>query len=144
MHSIWLLLIGFLASVTGTWISWRIWKSKQPAIKESASKNDLMCPREMPCDIVVNSAYSKTFGIGNDILGIVYFAGEAVLFVIYAFSLNHILFIALSLIVAVGLLFSFYLIIIQAFVLKKWCLWCLGSTAANIIIGLSVYMLWYY
>ena len=98
----------------------------------------LFCPIGENCDAVVKSKYGKTFGIENTIPGMLYY----VLIFIYGISmlLNRNLFkgnIIYYVVVIAGLgsvLFSIYLTAVQAFVLKKWCEYCIVSSIASLLI----------
>lgn len=99
----------------------------------------LFCPGGKDCDAVVRSKYGKTFGIENTIFGILYYG----LILIYALLLNRNVFIQGVYYVVViasfaALLFSIYLTFVQAFVLKKWCYYCIISSIASLLIFLLV------
>jgi len=90
----------------------------------------LVCPLRANCDMVIHSDYSKFLGIPIEALGMVYYSLLAVsygLLVIFP-VLNQPL-VASSLLFATvcAFVFSIYLTLIQAFVIKNWCTWCLIS-----------------
>lgn len=96
----------------------------------------LVCIIGTDCDAVVNSEWGKMFGIPNEVLGMAYYlfiAGGAVLSFLGVDT-----FILLSLPVVVMLVsgavtfVSFFLIGVQAFVLKDWCDLCLASAVINV------------
>lgn len=100
----------------------------------------LACPRESPCDSVTHSSFSKTFGIPNEILGIGYFL------LVTFFILNILLtggsswiIYSLFFIIIFGGLFSAYLIGLQAFIIKAWCVWCLGVAISNLVLIVSLF-----
>ena len=102
----------------------------------------LYCFSKAECDSVVRSKYGKTFGVENTIPGMSYYA----MIFAYGILLNRNVFIAKPVyyfIVGISIasvLFSLYLAYVQKFILKKWCMYCLISTAASIIIsGVLVY-----
>jgi uncharacterized membrane protein len=140
MQFIYLVLLGLLASIAGVWISWRIWRST-PAKATVGTGKGLMCPREMPCDEVVQSRYGSTLGVSNATIGIAYFVWTSVGFAILLNWHLHALARTMSIVGSASILFSLYLIAVQAFVLKKWCAWCLGSAAANAIIWIVLLLL---
>ena len=90
------------------------------------------------CDEVVKSKYGKTFGIENTLFGILYYGlilvyGTAIFLNRNIFKENILYyFIVISSIVSV--LFSIYLILVQAFALKKWCDYCIVSSIVSILI----------
>ena len=94
------------------------------------------------CDAVVKSRYGKTFGIENTVPGMAYYA--LVFFYGIALFLNQNLFkekiIYYFLVIAsIGsVLFSAYLAAVQAFVLKKWCEYCIVSSIASLLILIAL------
>ena len=103
-------------------------------------KNDkpMHCVIGQDCDAVVKSKYGKTFGVENTIPGMLYYT------LIFAYGIallsNRNLFkpdiVYYSIVIAsiASVLFSVYLIAVQAFVLKKWCEYCIVSSAASLAI----------
>lgn len=97
-----------------------------------AAKKPLVCPLSTRCDLVTESAHSRFMGIHNEHLGLLYYALVAVLFVVSIFAPSLLgVFTPLALVAlpAVGCMFSVYLTLLQAFVIRQWCMWCLGSAA---------------
>lgn len=98
----------------------------------------MYCVIGQNCDEVVKSKYGKTFGIENSIPGMAYYA----LVFVYAaslllnrnvFKVNIIYYFIV--IASIGsVLFSAYLAAVQAFVLKKWCEYCIVSSVASVLI----------
>ena len=103
-----------------------------------SNNKKLHCILGENCDAVVKSRYGKTFGIENTVPGMLYY----ILIFVYgiAIFLNRNLFkgdIIYYVIVSASLgsvLFSIYLAGVQAFVLKKWCEYCIISTIASMLI----------
>ena len=101
-----------------------------------------MCPRNAPCDTVVNSAYATTLGIPNEILGVAYYTIVGTLYaltLVYPMLITGELVLALAIATSIGVLLSIYFIALQAFVLRAWCLWCLGSAVANIVLLIALF-----
>ena len=116
-------LLGFVLSLYLLW-------------QKSQNKN-VICPFRDQCNEVLNSQYSKVFGIPTMAIGVLYY-----MMMFAAFRYIHFdpwilqqvpveLFLSLS---GIAVLFSFYQAAIQFFVLKKWCSWCLESTLLSTII----------
>ncbi|MBI2650646.1 vitamin K epoxide reductase family protein [Candidatus Woesearchaeota archaeon] len=90
------------------------------------------------CDAVVKSKYGKTFGIENTVPGMLYYA----VILIYGVALfsNRNIFkldtVYYSVVIAsiASVLFAVYLTSVQAFVLKKWCEYCIVSSIASLLI----------
>lgn len=100
------------------------------------SKKKLICPRRSNCDTVIHSDYSKIVGIPVEVLGMIYYV-----FISLAYGI--VLFFGLAttpiLMILVGVsfcsvLFSLYLVTLQAFVLHHFCIWCLSSAVTSILI----------
>ena len=106
--------------------------------KKKKKKVKLVCPMRSNCDTVINSDYSKIYGIKLEVLGMIYYAFIALGYgVVNNFpSLSDILSNILLPFSFFAFIFSLYLISVQAFVLKQWCFWCLSSALFSTIIFL--------
>ena len=98
----------------------------------------MYCPIGQDCDAVVKSEYGKTFGIENTVPGMFYFFiifvyGVGVLANRNLFKANIIYYLIVGASVA-SVLFSIYLTGVQAFILKKWCEYCIVSSIASLLI----------
>lgn len=106
-------------------------------INKRKSLKPMVCPMGGECEKVLNSQYNQTLGIKNDLLGMLYYS-YTLLFAISLFFIGDI-FMKYELIIAgAGLLFSSYLVFIQAKVLQAYCFYCLVSAGLNFLIFLSV------
>lgn len=100
-------------------------------------QENLVCPMNGSCDDVVNSRYSKFLGLPVEVMGMIYYA-----FIVLAYTVIHLypeiigdVFKFFVTGITVGaFFFSVYLVTIQAFVLKKWCTWCLFSAGFSTFI----------
>lgn len=126
------IIIPILACVCGIAISVYMYLKKR-------RHQTLACPRDNPCDLVLHSHFSKTFGIPNELLGIGYFVSIlALIFLpLVGFSPLWDLYILFFMLV-IGGLFSIYLIGLQAFVIRAWCAWCLGIALTNLVLIVSL------
>jgi uncharacterized membrane protein len=79
------------------------------------------------CDIVTKSEYSKTFGIENSLLGVLYYGGLLAVIAL-GIPVPGLLVLLVS---AVSSLFSLYLVYIQFFVLRELCDYCMLSAFIN-------------
>ncbi len=106
-------------------------------IKKSR-KETLTCHIDKGCNVVVNSKYSRMFGVQNEVIGLLYYGGVMILGLLELAGIQILsvpLFLFLFLGVAAGsALFSLALIFVQAFVLKSWCEYCLVSAGSSIAI----------
>jgi uncharacterized membrane protein len=127
--------LGLLASIIGLGISSYIYRKKR-------TKTKLMCPLRTECDTVVNSRFAKTFGIPNELLGMAYYILSGLFYafiLVYPQFFSTTLHFALFLFSIAGALFSVYLISLQAFTIRAWCIWCLGSALANVMLLVALF-----
>lgn len=107
---------------------------------KKASQEVLVCPLDGKCEEVVHSEYSKFFGIPLEVIGMIYYALVGISYAIFVVSPIFYSSLAIFLIFGATItafLFSLYLTFIQAFVLKKWCTWCLVSAGFCTVIFVS-------
>lgn len=120
-----------ILSIVGFGVSLYIYYSKK-------YDKPMYCPIGQDCDAVVKSKYGKTFGIENTVPGMLYYGavfvyGIAILLNRNIFKENIIYYFVV--IASIGsVLFSIYLTAVQAFVLKKWCEYCIVSSIASVLI----------
>ena len=103
----------------------------------------LVCPITGNCDSVIKSKYSTMFGIPLEYFGMLYYG--VIVFAYCAMLGFHnvrseeiqVVLIALS---SGAFLFSLYLIGIQAFKIRSWCIWCLTSAGLSTAIAITSYI----
>tara|TARA_Y100000310_G_scaffold97577_1_gene95221 strand:+ start:6980 stop:7360 length:381 start_codon:yes stop_codon:yes gene_type:complete len=118
-----------ILSLIGFIVSFYIWNKKR-------KKETLVCLiGQRTCDEVIHSKYSKTFGIPNEVGGMLYYV---VVLIISVFSLSN-LNSFLLVISGIAALASLYLTFIQLFKLKNFCEYCLVTALVNILIFLVIY-----
>ena len=77
------------------------------------------------CHVVWDSPYSKTFGVSNEILGIIYYVTLAVVeLVIFSGDTSSQMVIGEYIILFGGALMSCYFFYVQWRLIKAWCFWC--------------------
>lgn len=100
----------------------------------------MVCPLNGDCETVTSSAYSKFFGLPVERIGVFYYALIVLVYGVHALIpwllSDTIMFFVMGLSIG-AFVFSLYLIFIQAFVLKKWCTWCLFSAAFSTFIFIT-------
>ena len=113
-----LILLGFADSVFLTW--------------EHYTLTSIGCPISpwINCLAVTSSKYSEIFGIPLSLLGSVYYS-FLFLFLFKKTTMFRHFFLLTS---SFGVLFSFYLIYIQAFAIGLFCLYCLASALISFLI----------
>ncbi|MCH7828752.1 vitamin K epoxide reductase family protein [Patescibacteria group bacterium] len=101
-------------------------------------KEKLVCFFGDDCDKVSKSEYGYMFGIPSEVFGVGFYLFVLALFVLSQLGntmglglplLSLLLFAAIS-----ASLASLYLLFVQAFILKKWCEWCILSALVNFFI----------
>ncbi len=131
MKSFYLIIL----SLIGFAVSFYIYYSKK-------YNKHMYCPLGNDCDAVVKSKYGETFGIENTIPGMLYyllifFYGITLLLNRNIFKDNIIYYFIVG--ASIGsVLFSVYLTGVQAFILKKWCDYCIISTIASLLILIAI------
>ncbi len=120
-----------ILSIIGFFVSRHIYRAKKTGVK-------LVCHfggGKQSCNEVVESEYGKTFGVPNEVAGMVYCVAVLLLSLYLLNSpLDYTTFNVFLIISGIAFIFSIYLIFIQAFVLKKFCEWCLATALINIFI----------
>lgn len=96
----------------------------------------LLFPKEW-CKKVQYSTYSKTFGIPNSIAGFCMYA--AILVLVFLYVRGVLPFYPVQAVVSFGFLFSLYFTVIQAFVLRAFCTWCVLSAVNFLVMFLVVW-----
>lgn len=77
------------------------------------------------CTTVWESPYSMTFGVGNEVLGIIFYSTVAILeAVLILGAYDPILAIGEWVILVGGSVMSAYYIYLQWRVIRAWCFWC--------------------
>lgn len=102
-------------------------------------KQPLICPIGDNCSVVTESRWSHLFGVRTEVLGLFYYS--ALLIVILGVftipALNGRLITLLPWVTGTGLIFSFFLVSLQAFVIKKYCFYCLLSALISFLLFLT-------
>lgn len=105
-------------------------------LKQKSGGHPLVCPIGSSCNDVIYSKYSKTFGLPNEVGGLLYYL--LILFFYGSIFLRFGISVKIAVIVLLASLaafmFSLYLVSIMAFVLRKWCVWCLTSATISTLI----------
>ncbi len=97
----------------------------------------LVCPVGSDCNVVITSRYSKFLGVSLEYWGMFYYAVIIAAYVVLIFAphlLSEFFLSGLIMLTATAFLFSLYLLFVQAFLLRQWCIWCLLSAMLSIMI----------
>ncbi len=110
---------------------------------EKRKKKKLICPLRANCEKVVHSTHATTFGIPNELLGVLYYVAIAAFYtakIAYPTAvLSPWIPYAIVLMTLVGVLFSLHLVVLQAIVIRAWCSWCMLSAFASFILALCLF-----
>ena len=101
------------------------------------SHKQLVCPVGSDCNVVVTSRYSKFLGISLEYWGILYYGIIVTAYGLLIFAPQALAgprFSVLIILTTIAFLFSLYLLFIQAFLIRQWCIWCLLSALLSIVI----------
>jgi uncharacterized membrane protein len=127
----------FVLALCGFWVARHIRRHK-------VENKALVCMVGFDCHTVVHSDYSRFFGAPVEILGMIYYAIVAVVYLISLIPFGvipevmtfYVLIIAALMWVVslTAFLFSTYLIGVQIFILRKGCSWCIVSALISALI----------
>ena len=99
-------------------------------------KKKVICPiNSKSCNMVLDSKYSRTLGVKNEIIGLLYYIG-IVIALFMTPGTNTIL--AVKLISILAAAYSIILLMIQIRVLKNYCSWCITTAIINILLSISI------
>ena len=125
-----------LLGLTGYLLAQYIYRKKNDTTKP------LVCPLRSNCDVVITSKYSKLFGVAVEVWGMLYYMAIAIFHaaaVAYPPLLSETVAIISMGVSTLAVIFSLYLVSVQAFVLRQWCTWCLCSAFLCAAIFLETY-----
>lgn len=88
------------------------------------------------CDAVMTSKQSKTFGIPNSLLGLIFYAMILVLSALFIKGLAP--FWPIAVIITIGFGFSVYFTVVQSYILHAFCAWCVISAIDSLIMFMIV------
>lgn len=94
-------------------------------IYERSKKRAPVCVIGTSCETVWMSPYSKTFGVENETLGIIFYATIALVeSALFFLNYDPLLALGESMILTGGAVMSCYFVYVQWRVIKAWCFWC--------------------
>jgi len=98
----------------------------------------MTCPLNSDCNAVLKSKWNKFLGVKNEIWGFLYFLFifcVSIFYILNLFSFINFDIIIFS-VVTFGFLYSLFLIYVQIFKIKEYCLYCLYSAGINLLMFL--------
>lgn len=96
----------------------------------------MVCPLDGKCEEVVGTVYGTTFGVKNEIWGLLYYFSLLGMLGVFLFYTPFAPAARLLILVSSGgaVLFSTYLLFVQLFLLRKYCSWCILAAVINYLI----------
>lgn len=95
---------------------------------QRVKKRPPVCVIDSDCATVWESPYSKTFGVGNEVFGFVFYATSAAIeLALFLGSTDLRLVLGELVFLAGGFVMSCYFIYLQWRVIRAWCFWCTFS-----------------
>lgn len=104
------------------------------------SGKEMFCLIGGKCADVISSKFGTTFGIKNEITGMVYYgllSGYLLISLLIPSFGNFLILVKIAAFVAT--IFSIYLLFVQTMVLKTLCSWCLIAIGINVLIFYSLF-----
>jgi len=105
----------------------------------------LVCPINHDCNAVVESKWGHIFGVRNEILGLLFYGAIFLGGIVNAVAPLAVPRLNLYLLIgaAAGLGFSIFLTLLQKFVIKDYCFYCLISAAVSLLLFLNSLALYF-
>ncbi len=100
-------------------------------IRKHHENKPLVCPLNHDCSIVTESKWSHFFFIRNEILGMLFFIVmfTSMLIAIFLPAFTFSIFLLSLIGTSLGTIFSIFLILIQVYVIKDYCFYCILSAS---------------
>src|SRR3989338_10151086 len=120
----------FVLGLCGFWVARHIYRHKK-------IKKPLICPIGFDCNFVVHSDYSEFMHVPLEVFGMIYYALLSLSYLFFIFFLEAMPdIVSLFLLLASfgAFIFSLYLLVVQIFILRKGCSWCIVSALITILI----------
>ena len=125
-----LIVLAIIGIIDASYLAWH-----------SIRKKPLVCPLNDTCDIVVEGKWSMTFGIKNEFLGLAYYISVLIAAFIIAYYNTPFIIIGLPIASGLALLFSIFLVYLQAKVIKQYCFYCMISAIVSLLIFLNTLLI---
>lgn len=104
--------------------------------QHEASGSPLLCNIQSlsGCNVVVGSHYSYVFGISLAVYGMLFYGIIFVLSALELVIIDQLLRRVLQALALFGIVVSLYSVVLQAFVIHAYCVYCLGSVVVTVLI----------
>lgn len=99
-------------------------------------KQPLVCPIGDSCSLVTESRWSHLFGVRTEVLGLLYYLSLlfGILGILLIPAVREQLLGLLLWVTGFGVLFSIFLVSLQAFVIKNYCFYCMISALLSLLL----------
>lgn len=106
-------------------------------ISSRVGKKSLVCPINQDCNKVVESEWGRIFYFRNDTLGLLYYI-FILLAALYIHFISGNIFFILKIVSVLSVLFSIFLLYVQARIIKSYCYYCILSLLVNLFIFINI------
>lgn len=99
-------------------------------------KKPLVCPINHNCSEVTESKWSNMFGVRNEYMGMAYYGSLFVGGVAsFLYPTHHVpIYLFLFCATVLGVIYSVFLVSLQAFVIKNYCFYCMISALLSLLL----------
>jgi len=97
------------------------------------SSDPIVCVSGEGCLVAQLSEYSSFFSIPTPAYGVIFYFTLGIIAAIWSNENHRQLQMPLALLTSIGLGISIFLTYVEAFVIRAWCSWCLGSAFLTIV-----------
>lgn len=118
--------------ITSSYLVWQHYHRQQ---------QPLVCPLNHDCSIVTESKWSHVFYVRNEVLGLLFYIGMLVAGILLSVDATFPPSWWIRLATGLGVLFSVFLIYIQAKMIKDYCFYCLISALLTALLFLNSFFL---
>lgn len=123
------IVLSFAGLINAGYLVWKHYFEKKP----------LVCPIGHDCNAIVESKWGHIFGVRNEVLGVIYYAAMLTAGILTVFAPNLITNLPLFILIGTGagLLFSIFLTLLQRYVIKDYCFYCLISALVALLLFIN-------
>jgi len=103
-------------------------------------KTPLVCPLNHDCSKVTESSWSRILGIRNEFLGFLFYSTLLVFSLLrFVFGFGFVVQVwgFVVLLTFVGAVFSIFLLLVQRFIIKDYCFYCIISAVISVFLFIN-------
>ena len=125
-----LVVLALVGAIDSIYLAWHHIKEKP-----------LVCPLNHTCSVVTESKWGRIFYVRNEYIGTAYYVFVMVSGILMYFYTIPLLKIILLISSGGALLFSIFLVLVQKYIIKSYCFYCLISAFVSLLIFLNILLL---